>query len=699
MPGTLPSDFDSEWYAANYRDVALTGLSPQQHYLRFGRLLGRSVSAPAAPAVSGPAKSMVAGAEQGGLPAPTGVSPRQSREDMAFPIIDRPEGLDSVEAVPRAAPPRPGSNAHSIIALEEIAVGLAAKQAALGAALHAYARLLSIPMTGNANPRVSCEAAAFQTGLARIDNAWLSDDATLSLMFAGGAAPRDALSIRAYQAEPGSPGNLQMLGEGIELPPVGPVFHHVELLHPLMPVLLELVGADGTTRAIALMPFPSLLPGGLHAVELRALQNEPNPIDAFWSLSEVLLQETVGRESWADRSITAVAVDGGDGLPEPVRDWVSAVFGLSAGGDKPVGLRLQLPPDSVPTIGALASRRLIGGGQAFAAGPYLVAEAGSFRPRWSIALPADQLPGAAVPQLRTVAATGKAERATMLAPIHLGIVLRSLHGPSVPTADPPTDSPTMPIPANVSVVLSGSDAERLETVVQSIRAAVSGEIEFLLRTPDPTDEMIAALERACDDQGWRALPAGAGLPEIARESRHHLILTISDRIGLDGRTLPALLELLERDESAASASCALLSEKIIKKQAVLQPASGGLFPTGVSFASAPRLSFGEPDALQALPDLAYPVVANTLMVTLWRAGALAALPDACGPIRAAAEDIRLGLDLMRAGYRNWCTTQVSARFSGTYAPRDLIDPVGAAYLQPARWEDILCRVAVIRQLF
>ncbi len=70
-----------------------------------------------------------------------------------------------------------------------------------------------------------------------------------------------------------------------------------------------------------------------------------------------------------------------------------------------------------------------------------------------------------------------------------------------------------------------------------------------------------------------------------------------------------------------------------------------------------------------------------------------------GPVPAAGEDIRLGLDLMQAGYRNWCTTQVSARLAGSYAPRDMIDPVGAAYLQPERWEDILGRVTVVRELF
>ena len=44
MPGKLPPDFDPNWYAASYRDVALSGLSPSQHYLRFGRMLGRKVN-------------------------------------------------------------------------------------------------------------------------------------------------------------------------------------------------------------------------------------------------------------------------------------------------------------------------------------------------------------------------------------------------------------------------------------------------------------------------------------------------------------------------------------------------------------------------------------------------------------------------------------------------------------------------------
>lgn len=695
MRASLPPDFDANWYEANYRDVALSGLSPKQHYLRFGRLLGRKVSASKAP----PAAATKVGKAKQRSEAPVArmiARQEQPRPNTPAPIIDRPEGFDPAETVPRAAAPRPGGNATATIGLEEIAVGGAAAQAALGPALQAYARLLRLPAAVDANARVSCEAAAFQAGPVRVDNAWLIDNLGLRLMLTGGADASGALSVRAYQAEPDRPGDLRLLGEGIELPQVGPVFHDVELLHPLMPVLLEVAEADGTTRAIALMPFPSLLPGGLHSAELRALQDEPNPIDAFWSLSELLLQETIGGDGWADRSVIGVTVNGGDGFPQPVRDWLSAVFGISA--DQTVGQQLQLPPQSVPTIGALTSRRLSGDTEGFASGPYLVAEARGYRPRWSITLPADLQPNAAVPQLRAAGVASDALPTGVLAPIHLGIVLRSSHAPTAARADPAAAT-VPPIPANVSVVLSGSDAERLETLVQSIRAAVSGEVEFILRTPNPSDELAAVLDGACDGQGWVQARAGAELREIAGGVRHGTLLTVSERVGLDGPTLSALLDLLRSEETAGSASCALLSEKIIKKKAVLQPASGGLFPAGVSFASAPRLSFGEPDALQALPDLAYPVVANTLWLTVWRSGALAALPRSAGPTPAGAEDIRLGLDLMQAGYRNWCTTKVSARIAGPYVPRDMIDPVGAAYLQPERWEDLLGRVAVIRELF
>jgi hypothetical protein len=209
-----------------------------------------------------------------------------------------------------------------------------------------------------------------------------------------------------------------------------------------------------------------------------------------------------------------------------------------------------------------------------------------------------------------------------------------------------------------------------------------------------------SVQRACDEAGAVFLGANAPLRQFARDAVHETLVTISDRIELgDRRAQAASVELLLSNENNGSASCALLSEKIIKKNVVLQPATGGLFPTGVSVASGPRLAFGEPNALQALPGLAYPVLANTLLFTAWRRRALVELPEVPGPGAAIAEDVRIGLDLTRAGYRNWCTTRSFAQLSGPYTPREGIDPVGAGYVQPQRWEDILGRVTLVRELF
>ena len=186
--------------------------------------------------------------------------------------------------------------------------------------------------------------------------------------------------------------------------------------------------------------------------------------------------------------------------------------------------------------------------------------------------------------------------------------------------------------------------------------------------------------------------------EVARQAKHDFLLTVSDKVRFhEPTTLNSLCSILEHDGAAASASCGILAEKVLKRQVVLQPAAGGLFPSAVSFLRAPHLSFTEPDVLEALPDLDYPVVANSLLLTLFRRTAVAKLSLPSEPI-SSNSDIRLGLDLVAAGYRNWCTTRFMASLTGPYIPRDSIDPVGGCYAEPHRWEEVLGRVALVREL-
>jgi len=732
-----PADFDCEWYAATYADVGMSGLHPREHYRLFGRLLGRGTKPPSKPAraavaavstiappeASEPAieaTSKPAAQSQGDASTTEPSRKQQPKESAPFPIIDRPNDFDPAASVPNAAPPKAAAESGGPFTLDNLVTAsdeFDATQAVVTPALDAYSKLLNLGprngVEGTTGP-VSCGALAFQAGASRIENAWFAGPNRLRLMFAGGTETVPASSgwaVRAYQGECANPASLRMLGPGIELPPIGPVIHDIDLLHPLMPLLLELSDAEGTTRAFTLLPFPSLLRGGLHSAELKALQTEPNPIGDFWALSDALLKEALGREGWPERSVGAVSIhakaakEEGRLWPPSMQEWLDCVFGIappdSAGGkrsrSKHARLQLALPPDFVPTISALVSRRLGNLAGAVTAGSYLVSDADDFRPRWSIGVPADAQAGNAIPTLRRPDATAGCAPSEDLAPMPLAIALRS------PTAQPSVESGSVPATkrrttnsGGVSLLVDASDAALAERTIEAVLTWAGGEVELFVRVARDDAEIRSALER----MAGTSVPASADLREIAMNASHETVLTISDRADPgDGTSLRAILDLLQRDETTGSASCALLAEKIIKKDVVLQPASGGLFPTGVSFASGPRLAFGEPDALQALPELDYPVVANTLLFTAWRRRALAELPAVPGTGWANTQDVRLGLDLMRMGYRNWCTTRSAVRLLGPYVPRDGIDPVGPGYLQPEGWEDILRRVTVVRELF
>jgi hypothetical protein len=253
---------------------------------------------------------------------------------------------------------------------------------------------------------------------------------------------------------------------------------------------------------------------------------------------------------------------------------------------------------------------------------------------------------------------------------------------------------------SLSVLVYAAEASRTVPLIEWLRTVAGEELDLLIAYDESDVEVRDALNRACGRNAWTAVPHLSDHRLVAKEARHELFMTVSDRVVLDngGGALAGVLDLLRRHERAGSASCALLAEKTLKNDIILQPASGGLFPTGVSFVNGPGLAFGEPDVQQALRGRTYPVVANTLLFTAWRRSALLQLPPPSTTEPARAADIRTGLDLMRAGYDNWCTTLVTARLSGQYVMRDQIDPVGPGYLLPERWENILRRVTLVREL-
>lgn len=701
MPDKLPDNFDPKRYLAAYPDVALTGMDPGQHYLLFGKLMGRNPSGKsAATAEQTSPKPPKATLQKEKTPRPSNQAEVAEVAEKPAAIIDRPADFEPEGVIPAPAPSKPGADENGVFTLKSLEDGLED-----AVALAAYARIFDRETHAQPQAQRSLGQLPFASGVTRIENAWFVGNSTLRLMISGGA-DRDSKAgdwaLRGYQGNPADPESLRLAGAGVRLPASGPVFHDVELLNPLMPLLLEIEDTQKSRRFAALMPFPSLLPGALHSAELRALQAEPNPMDAFWSLSELLLAEHFDASD--EPSIKAVSGlddrDEAPAVPAYVRAWLEAVFGISQFGESPArGSTLQLPSDCVPTISALVSRRL-GTGSA-GVGPFLVSDPTDFRPRWSVMLPPDWDAGPNVPRIDNKGgrrASGEPKQAA----IHVAIALRASPEPEIPQPNTPAPGPKARRGAlKLTAVLESSDAKRTAAVAGALRSATGSKgLELLVRMPDAENNVREALDNSIGADNWAPVAPNLLLPEIARDARHDLLLTISDRVVLDDpQVLHALASLMDEDERAASASCVLLCEASIKKQTVLQPASGGLFPAGVSFATSPSLTFSEPDVLQPLARLTYPVVANTFLLTLWRKQALAQLPLQSPSLPANAEDIHTGLALLKAGFRNLCTTRHSARIAGPQVRRDAIDPLGQVSIHPQEWEQVLAQVTLLRQLF
>jgi hypothetical protein len=168
----------------------------------------------------------------------------------------------------------------------------------------------------------------------------------------------------------------------------------------------------------------------------------------------------------------------------------------------------------------------------------------------------------------------------------------------------------------------------------------------------------------------------------------------------DLHILGGLVAELVADPRAACVSCSLLHSHFGKdRKPALRFASGGLFPAQVSLLTAPRLTVIEPDTRTALPASSYPVLANTFDLCMIRR---AALEDTAAARTAmpgtAAADLHFGLSALAAGWHSICTSRISAGITRAPLRRDEIDPFGLACILPARWDDLLSQVTVLREL-
>lgn len=754
-------DFDADWYLKTYPDVALTGLDPAKHYLLCGHSLGRL----GAPSQKKQSESVQDAAARFGQSADQDISEQTAA--ASGPIVAAPLDIAMIPASGGAIysrDPNVGLMAGLFIGDTELGRASAAEAlAGIAGPVAMMARMVAAPAPhidlpgGQSDPNLLLQheqrnrpvmaAPDFLDGPARIVNAWFSDAQTIRLTLEGYSDKGVDIAtdiIRAWQVDATGSTTLRAVG-GLKLPKAGPGFLALQLNDPLMPVLLELSDSTGSSKGYALLAFPSLLRGGMHAAERAAHQLGPDPMSEVWRLSAALLQDLRAgkRKSGFAISRIAVRLDGATGaeplLSRPVRNWLKTVFNLglttaddakqdgsdpgeawmaqslSNGTVRGDGLTLSLPAQAIPTLQALVSRRMaLPSGVNRATGPYLVSEAMSHRPLWSVCVPMDGPVSADMPVLEGPGQQAAEQDMHWLAPLHLAVIARP-GGTINDTLNLFPVAPDIPYleqldaPLDIAVVFTGTDAEQAVHALSSLKQQAEITVkEVLIRPPHGDDNaqmgaVFAVAERLFAGRA-RVIEAETGtLADMdaildATQQAHILILDESV-IFQDPRILPKMAaELLSRDD-IASIGCTLMYQGIKGKSVVLQFGSAGLFPAGVSFVSAPRLAVVEPNILKALPACTYPVLANTFQACLIRRAAIA---DTCKAradlVGAAAVDLHFGLSTQAAGWRNLCTSIVRAGTTRAPSGRDEIDPFGLDCLAPARWDQLLSSVTVLREL-
>lgn len=391
--------------------------------------------------------------------------------------------------------------------------------------------------------------------------------------------------------------------------------------------------------------------------------------------------------------------------------------------------RLTMPAHAVPTISALVSRRLPAdaGGNAVPA-PFLVSEQGTARPKWLVSLPPtsgwlnELQPAASAASYPTLTNLG-GERAKPAG-----------QAPAIPVAvflqRPPTHPGELrlfPFPQDyrgsflqksavameranqaVSIVVTIRErSKRFEAFLESAAdqtAADRTEIVVVSnRSLRPRDESIrAALDRTFpgrhqfleyDESFNHSAQINLG---VSRAGGSFILVANSSVVFHDRRTMDVLLQLAARPE-VATASCMLLHRPEGSGDAMFR--SAGYFPGTVSFLAGPQLYLSEIECDEALPFATYPVVANSLDLTVISAvtwDKIGGLDERNFPF--SHNDMDLAARLSRENLTHVCTTMVSAYCDRRRTRGTLTDVLANVILPPLALADVIGSATILRKL-
>lgn len=521
------------------------------------------------------------------------------------------------------------------------------------------------------------------------------------------------------------------------------------LRNPFMPVLF--VGYDdaGDITLADLIPFPSLLRGGMHAAEAAALQ-EDGGLDALRRLNDACLAEAVDwGEAKTSPAIGEICVDlssatGAEPIFEPqLREWISVLFGVAvvgANAERRIAadlgdrafvdyaesvlarhppafarggrLRLALPCCGIPTVSALVSRRLPASAAPTPASCLMV-DAALPQRRFAVSLPAD-LPKAIqaatnrqsqFPTLYGLSETGEATTAPAQP---AAILIRDLSPnakekllypvpPDAPRVLPHAEGDE---PKKFSIFICPRDAIDMRLLFDSLaRQKTAAKLEVALIGPPgrktDADALTELFPGSAHIHETSSLSKALALNEAAAAASGDVLVFIDPRAILHDRRTLAAIGRLARLEDAATVGCMRIKPRNAADGA---PAfsSAGYFPGRFDFALAPHLALDKIDCGALLADSLYPVAANSAHFYALSAAAWRQVGGMSPSAPARAMHIDLALRLAGVGRVNLCTTRLSVFSDASEAPKPLHTMAATAHADIWRLLPALQKSTIIR---
>jgi GT2 family glycosyltransferase len=556
----------------------------------------------------------------------------------------------------------------------------------------------------------------------KVSDLWWANSRLLKLRMsleAGEGGEPVATTLRVLQPLPQADGRLELTVVD-ELQLVGEqAVATVGVRNPLLPLLF--VGRDegGEMLFTDLLPFPSLLRGGLHEAEVSAVGERGGTLEDLCRLSDAYLAEAVGwgKEELASTvgeiEVDLVSATGAEAIFDPtVGSWLTSGFNIALRtgreeervsrdlGDRSfvdyataqLGRsqprqgrggrgRLFLPSRAIPTVGAVVSRRLpVGGGPR--PGPYIVTDEAFPHRRYLVAFPGGmpaslsgggpgQLGG--VPRLAPLSGSEEASAGgDYLQP--LAIAFQDL--------EPKEEAlKVFPVPRDQAEIVAGPSCGPVSIIVPVLQATVdigmllgtvssqetTAPIELILAVANcpggRVDQLRGALEQALPGRGQiidvqEALNTSEAFNRAASAASGEVLLFADHSVILHDQRTVETLGRIARWEGIGTAGCMHLKSRRAG-DGVPTFASAGYFPARVDFAIAPHLGLSEQDCSEILPRALYPVVANSPHCFAVSAQAWRQAGGLSQHLPNSFAEVDLAIRLAEAGYVNVCTTLLS----------------------------------------